>query len=93
MTTYEIIAVIIAFLGIIVGIFKVWSKTQTDIAMINVEIENIKKDNARKDKDFSDFKTESEKKAEQMRLDNREDFQRVFTRLDFIADKLGELRK
>lgn len=93
MTTYEIIAIVIAFLGIIVGIFKVWSKTQTDIAMINVEIENIKKENIRIDGDFSDYKIDAEKKFEQMRAESREDFQRVFSRLDVIADKIGEIKK
>jgi hypothetical protein len=87
MTTYEIIAVVIAFLGIIVGIFKVWSKTQTDIAMINIEIENIKKENVKKEKDFSDYKTDTNKRFDQMHKENREDHQLMFKKLDALFEK------
>jgi len=93
MTTYEILSVVIAFTGLVIVIFKVWSKTQTDIAMINIEIANMKKENARQVKDFDDHKADNDKRFDQMRADNREDFQKVFARLDFIADKLGGTRK
>jgi len=93
MTTYEIISVAIALLGLVIVIFKVWSKTQTDIAMINIEIANMKKDNAKQDKDFADHKADNDKRFSQMHVDNREDFKKVFARLDFIVDKIGEVRK
>lgn len=89
MTTYEIIAVIVSFLGIIVGIFKVWSKTQTDIAMINVNIKSLESKIDSHGQDLAAQKLETDKRFEKMHRDNREVFQRVFDRLDVIADRLG----
>jgi hypothetical protein len=93
MTTYETISIIFIVLGLVAGIIKIYTKSQSDIAMINVRLKNTDTRIIALEKQFTDHVGDNEKEFERMHRDNREDFQRVFDRLDVISDKIGELRK
>jgi uncharacterized protein YxeA len=84
MSLYEIISIVLAFLGLIALILKVWSKTQTDIAMLQIQIKNSDEKHADRKKELEDHKAENERQLEKLHNENREDHRLMFSKLDEI---------
>jgi len=84
MSVYEIISIVIGFLGLAVLILKVWSKTQTDIAMLQIQIKNSDEKHLDRKKELDDHKAENERQLEKLHRENRQDHQTMFSKLDEI---------
>ena len=86
MTTYEMISIVFGFLGLIALILKVWSKTQTDIAMLQIQIKNSDEKHLDRKKELDDHKLDNERQLEKLHNENREDHRLMFNKLDKLME-------
>lgn len=81
MSTSEIIALI----GIVLAIIKVWIQSQMDVAKIKVQIAEVNKRQDQTDEALKEHKQEDAKKLEIVRAENREDHQLLFKKIDDLV--------
>lgn len=84
MTVYEGLSIVLGFLGLIALILRVWSKTQTDIAMLQIQIKNSDEKHHDRKKELDDHKAENDRQIEKLHNENRQDHQLMFGKLDEI---------
>lgn len=75
MSNGEIVLASIAFIGLVLGILKVWIQSQTDIAQIKAKQSYI-------ENELKQHKQDDNLRYEQMRTENREDHQIMFRKID-----------
>jgi hypothetical protein len=86
MTNGEIIMAVIAIIGLVFGIVKVWIQSQTDIAQIKVQLTAISDRLTKSDNDLKTHKDEDNVRYEQMRKENREDHGKLFEKIDKLIE-------
>ena len=86
MTTGEIVMAILTTIGLVLGIIKVWTQSQTDIAQIKVHITALSDRIAKSDNDLKTHKDEDNLRYEQMRIENREDHGKLFEKIDKLIE-------
>lgn len=82
MTTGEIVTAVLAVIGIVLGILKVWIQSQTDIAKIQIQIAEVNKRCDQGDEAMRTHKAEEHARYEEMRKENREDHRLLFNKFD-----------
>lgn len=91
MTGYEIISIIFGFIGVLALILKVWTKTQTDIAMLQIQIKNSDEKHLDRKKELDEHKADNERQIEKLHSENRQDHRLMFDKLDEINRNFNKL--
>lgn len=88
MSASEIVIITLTALALLFGIVKVWIQSKTDIAKIQVEIVQIKKEQKEHEDDLVVHKRENDKMFDKIHSENREDHQIMFRKIDSIINRL-----